>query len=323
MAKTEQLRVESPNKAVIDRIRSLLDDVWGDFIRRYEVMKAGQDGFVHRGILITGERPGLKVIADNINAARRSGSYPADVRVQWGSGPTAASKKASATSKAQSKKSPGSKAPSKSKAPPELGVLRIWIPVIEYEWEPGILTLSGTARSKAPKPVAKALRSNKIHGWRVNSAKTSIGLEFDLSQRRSVSNLREALEQGWNAWWIAWHLPMSGIKPDGVQNSDSARGIYSELRTVVGSKEYANLDELKDVSFVDGDGFDAADSLDRPDASVLYDCRERAEAPWKVELVRGSRTKILYEASTKSTAKPLDVAALKNLIKPLVPSITP
>ena len=58
--------------------------------------------------------------------------------------------------------------------------------------------------------------------------------------------------------------------------------------------------------------FSEADEPDRPDDAVLYDCRDRCEPPWKVELLRGKSSKTLYSSDRKGG--PLAEDALCDLL---------
>jgi len=281
------LRIESAQKATIDKIADRLGDPWSDFVSSFKQCKPGQSGFSLHGLLVSGEKWGLKIVAQNISKADREGYYRGGVTVSFG---------------AKTSVEPASEKPAKDG---KLGTLRVWLPVLEEEWQPGILIFDVKASKKAPPAVRKALRNGRLPGWQVVGTKTSIGLDFDLSQKGSRANLRRAVELGWTNWWIAWDVSRSSIRPDAVQTFDSSKAIGSEFRAKIGKHIAGRLEESGNVTFEEADG------PDRPDDAVLYDCRGRGEPPWKVELLTGKSSKTLYSFDRKGG--PLPENALRDM----------
>lgn len=288
MAKTKSasqsadvLRIECAEKTTIEKIAGRLRDPWSDFISSFEQCKPGQSGFSLHGLLVSGDKSGLKIVAQNISQANKEGYYRGGAAVSLGaepSGDTARSEKSAKDGKS--------------------GTLRIWIPVLEEEWQPGILIFDVKAAKKAPPAVRKALRNGRLPGWQVVGTKTSIGLDFDLSQKGSRANLSRAVELGWTKWWIAWDLSRSNIRPDAVQTFDSSKAMGSEFRAMIGKQIVGRLEESGNVTFEEADG------PDRPDDAVLYDCRDRCEPPWKMELLKGKSSKALYSFDRKGGPLP-------------------
>ena len=177
------------------------------------------------------------------------------------------------------------------------GIVRIWIPVVELDWEAGRLEFSTGSHSKLPATLRKRVKRGGVTGWRVRFAKSSIGLEFDLSKPTSRARFRRALELGWSEWWVAWEWKRGSVQPDNIQNSMS-KGLGEDLRALVDGEWFENLERYSPL-FIESE-FGDADSveqepMDPPPAVPLYDCRDRCEDPWRIELVVGNKTRVLYD----------------------------
>ena len=277
------IRIEGVEQAAIDKIADRLRDPWSDFISSFKQFKPGQSGFILHGLLVKGDKSGLKIVARNIDKANKQGSYQGGVAISFGDKP----------SKEKVKAKPAKDA--------ERGTVRIWTPVLEEDWQSGVLVYDKKTAKKASPEVRMAMRNGRIQGWRVMELKTSIGLDFDLSNKDSRANLRQAIELGWNNWYIVWNASRSSVRADAVETSDNSKVIGSEFRAKIGEQIVVRLEEAGDVAFEEADG------SERPEDAVLYDCRGRGEQPWKLELLSGkSSAKILYSFDRKGGPLPED-----------------
>lgn len=178
-----------------------------------------------------------------------------------------------------------------------IGIVRVWIPVVELDWEPGRLEFSTGSHARLPATLRKRVKRGAVAGWRVRFGKSSIGLEFDLSKPASRARFRRALELGWNEWWVAWDWKHGSVQPDNIQNS-MAKGLGEELRALVDGEWFENLERYSPLfiesEFGDVDAVEEEPS-DPPQTVPLYDCRDRCEDPWRIELVSGKKTRVLYD----------------------------
>ena len=275
----EVMRIEGVEKATIDKIADRLRDPWSDFISSFKQFKPKQSGFILHGLLVKGDKSGLKIIAQNIDKAK----YQGGVEISFGDKP----------SKKEVRAKPAKDA--------KRGTLRIWIPVLEEDWQSGVLIYDKKTAKKASPEVRMALSKGRMQGWRVTELKTSIGLDFDLSKEDSRANLRQAIEFGWTNWYIVWGASSSSVRADAVQTSDSSKVIGSEFRAKIKEQIVVRIEEAGDVTFEEEDG------PERPEDALHYDCRGRGEQPWKLELLSGkSSAKILYSFDRKGGPLPED-----------------
>ena len=158
-----------------------------------------------------------------------------------------------------------------------IGIVRVWIPVVELDWEPGRLEFSTGSHARLPATLRKRVKRGAVAGWRVRFGKSSIGLEFDLSKPASRARFRRALELGWNEWWVAWDWKHGSVQPDNIQNS-MAKGLGEELRALVDGEWFENLERYSPLfiesEFGDVDAVEEEPS-DPPQTVPLYDSQER------------------------------------------------